>query len=571
MFNLKNLRSTNKVALILLFVALSVNNYAQTPGWFLAKGYGGSREDKGNAITVDASGNFYIVGDYMSASLVLGSSTLTNINLTSTNLFIVKVDGSGNVIWAKGFGDAGNDYAKSVKTDASGNVFVVGSFNSDSITFDGGTNYLKNACQGCGWEDLFIAKFTSTGDLLWAKKAGGVDWEYANSVAVDNNGNVFVAGSFSSDTVTFDTVTIAIPNNKSSAFLAKYNFNGQLAWVRTYGKELFNEATGVATDNSGNVYITGDFEDLTISFGTYSLINNGQVDAFLVKLNTNGTVLWAKNGGNLLYDYGKSVTTDASGNVYMTGEFNSDEITFGAYTLQNYAQASSTNDIFVAKFASDGTTQWAKSFGGSSDEYVNSIATDASNCVYVAGSFSGVSLVATPRILYNSGKNVGEMYLIKLSAIGDISYAVRATGSGDDNGTGVVTYLGTAYGTGYFKSTNMKFSWLPITTNGLYDFFFGKIGTVNSTEESATLNSQYQVYPNPSTDGAFSLQSNKILNGKLMIRVYDVLGHRVFENNQDATGTSVVNISLNDPKAGIYQLEIISEDGAKLTGKLLVR
>lgn len=557
-----------KVILLAIFSLSAISIFAQTPGWSSATGYGGNREDRTYAITVDNNGNFYLAGDYMSGSLVLGPNTLTNTNVTSTNILLVKLSSDGTVQWAKGFGDAGNDYAKSVAVDASGNVILVGSFDSDSITFDG-TKYFKNICQGCGWKDLFVVKFASNGNVLWAKTAGGIDWEYANDVATDNAGNIFVAGSFSSDTVTFDTVTIAMPNNNLSIFLAKFDAAGNLKWVRAYGSDLYNEATGVATDNNGNSYITGNFDDLMMSVGTYSLINNGQTDAFLIKFDPNGNPLWAKNAGNLLFDYSKAVATDASGNVYITGEFNGDNITFGAYTVQNNAPASNNNDIFVAKYSSDGTAQYAKSFGGFGDEYVFDIAVDASNCAYVSGSYVGESLIATPRILYNSNKNVGEMFLIKLNANSDVGYAVRATGSSDDNGTGVTTYQGIAYGTGYFRSSNMKFSWLPVSNNGILDFFFGKIGLVNSTEEISA--GELQMYPNPSSDGSFNLRPGKLMNGNYHLGIYDAIGNLVMGKNINISGSYDIDLSLSDPKPGIYQVELISGNGEKYTGKLLVR
>jgi len=553
------------------FFLFSFSVLSQTAGWINAYGYGGTGDDKAYALTVDKNGNFYIVGEYMSQSMTLGTSVLTNANKTSTNLFVTKVDASGNVIWAKGFGEFGKDDAKCVTTDATGNVYIGGSFNSDSISFDGGTTYLKNSCQGCGWEDLFFAKFSSTGSLIWAKKAGGADWEYAKGIAVDNNNNVYVTGNFTSDTIYFDSLMISDTNNTSEIFLAKYNSAGKLIWVKNYGKSLFNESNGVVCDNSGNIYITGTFEELSLNLGTQNLLNNGNNDVFLIKFGSAGNVLWAKNAGSSHAEYGKAITMDAAGNVYITGEFASDDITFGAYQILNKAQAANTIDIYVAKFSPDGTAQYAKSFGGVGDEYVSAIAIDGNNNAYVIGSFSGSKLEADTRYLWNSNSNVGEIYMIKLSDAGAISFAVRATGNLDDDGRSVVIWQGTPYGTGYFKSMDMKFSWLPIARKGLYDFFFGKIGLVASVDNILDLNEHFKVYPNPSTDGLFRLESDQMITGNLNIKVYDVMGKEVFNRIFTPDGSSDLSFTLGDSRSGIYQLYISGDDGQKISTKLIIQ
>ena len=145
--------------------------------------------------------------------------------LTSTNgnLFIAKYDASGNVLWAKSTAGAGDDgTGNSVSADAGGNVFVTGYFTSPTLTF--GITTLTNAGGGGGSfpYDIFIAKYDAGGNVLWAKSVGGTGWDQGNSVSADAGGNVFVTGSFSSLSLTFGSPTLTLAGN-NDVFIASHH------------------------------------------------------------------------------------------------------------------------------------------------------------------------------------------------------------------------------------------------------------------------------------------------------------------------------------------------------------
>ena len=191
--------------------------------------------------------------------------------------------------------------------------------------------------------------------MLWAKSAGGTAYDIGNSVSTDAIGNVFMTGIYYSPTITFGITTLTNANNVADIFIVKYDASGNVLWAKSAEGTWYDLSYGVCTDVIGNVFITGAFYSPTITFGTTTLTNvNAANDIFIVKYDASGNVLWAKSAGGTGYDEGYAVSTDASGNVFLTGNFGSPNINFGTTTLTNTDTTGSFRDIFIAKL--DGTT-----------------------------------------------------------------------------------------------------------------------------------------------------------------------------------------------------------------------
>ncbi|MFH1005081.1 MAG: hypothetical protein V1781_06265, partial [Bacteroidota bacterium] len=164
-------------------------------------------------------------------------------------------------LWAKSAGGSSDDIALSVSTDANGNILVAGYFDSPTIIF--GSTTLTNA----GDYDMFLAKYDASGNVLWAKSAGGSDWDRASSVSTDANGNILVAGSFQSPTIIFGSTTLtkAGSDNYADMFLAKYDASGNVLWAKSAGGSSDDIALSVSTDANGNILVAGNFRSPTIS------------------------------------------------------------------------------------------------------------------------------------------------------------------------------------------------------------------------------------------------------------------------------------------------------------------
>jgi len=221
--------------IFLLAFTVSANVFGQVPdwglGWAWAKSSGGTLDDMGQSIAIDSADNIYVAGYFKSATIVFGNTTLTNYG--GNDIFIVKYNTNGDVIWAKSAGSVSNDYLKCIKTDYMGNLLITGSFSGSSISFDSIT--LTNN----GGEDIFLTKFDSTGNVVWAKSAGGSGNERGNSIASDVSGNVYVTGYIGSTSVTFDTINLNTIGT-SDFFIVKYDANGAVNWAKSAGGTTTN-------------------------------------------------------------------------------------------------------------------------------------------------------------------------------------------------------------------------------------------------------------------------------------------------------------------------------------------
>jgi Domain of unknown function (DUF4114)/Beta-propeller repeat len=311
-------------------------------GKFLwAQQLGGTSFDLPLGISVDSSGNSYVTGFFSD------TATFGNIALTSTggsDAFITKLDSSGNFLWAQQLGGTSYASGEAIASDAAGNTYVTGYF-SDTATF--GNTTLTSA----GGSDGFITKLDSSGKFLWAQKLGGGsnDSAYgissndsAHAISIDSSGNSYVTGSFNG-TATFGNITLISTGNDDD-FITKLDSSGKFLWAKKLDGNV-SEVTGITVDSSGNIYVTGSFSD-TATFGSITLTSagDGDYEAFIAKLDSNGKFLSAQNFGGTSDDRGLDITSDGKGNIYATGAFEN-TATFGDTTLTS----AGPRDAFVVK------------------------------------------------------------------------------------------------------------------------------------------------------------------------------------------------------------------------------
>ncbi|MEO6169181.1 MAG: MopE-related protein [Chitinophagales bacterium] len=303
----------------------------------------GTDEDKSNAVAVDADGNVYITGSFISNTLDFGGVTLSNSQASAEDMFIAKYDADGNAVWAKNAIGSGNDKAFGVGTDADGNVLVTGHFISGTLTF--GSETLFNS----GGFDIFLVKYDANGEVLWAKNPSGSGYDFNFSMEMDVDGNAYITGHFSSFQLTFGSATIT-NGGGDDIYVAKYDGNGNAIWAQKAGGVTYDYGYDVSVDGEGNVFLTGNFQSPTISFGSISLTNSTTyADFYVVKYNSSGDPQWAQHGTGSDYTFGRGCGADPSGNVYVTGLFGNETLTLGSLTLTTYAGAT---DLFIARYGS---------------------------------------------------------------------------------------------------------------------------------------------------------------------------------------------------------------------------
>ena len=376
---------------IALSALLLTSAYAQTFTW--AKSMGGTSGDRGYSIATDASGNVYTTGYFAgTADFDPGAGTFNLTSAGYNDIFISKLDAFGNFVYAKSMGGTSNDEGISIALDASGNVYTTGDFGG-TVDFDPGLGIFN--LTSAGSPDIFISKLDASGNFLWAKAMGGTDLDRGFSLSFDASGNVYTTGDFGG-TADFDPGAGTF--NLTSAgyediFISKLDISGNFVWAKSMGGTDYDVGYSIALDASSNVYTTGYFQgtaDFDPGTGTFNLTSTGSEDIFISKLDASGNFVYTKSMGGTGTDHGHSIAIDASGNVYTTGYF---------YDIADFDPGTGTfnltsvgyDDIFISKLDASGNFVYAKSMGGTSNDYGYSIALDASGNVYTTGVFYGTA------------------------------------------------------------------------------------------------------------------------------------------------------------------------------------
>ena len=307
-----------------------------TGNWLWATKASGSESDGGYGIAIDDNGNSYVTGMFEGV-VTFGSYSLASSG--SDDIFVAKMDATGNWLWATQAGGSNYDYGYKITIDDSGNSCVTGMFES-TVTF--GSYSLTSS----GSDDIFVAKMDATGNWLWATQAGGGLDDNCGGIAMDDNGNSYVSGSFN-DTATFGSYSLT-SSGEGDIFVAKIDAIGNWLWVTQAGGSESDGGKAITIDDNGNSYVTGCFNETAI-FGSYSLVNSGGViNIFVAKMDSNGIWLWATQAGGSSYGCGFGIAIDDNGNCYVTGYF-AGITTFGSYSLTS----SGSNDIFAAKLGNN--------------------------------------------------------------------------------------------------------------------------------------------------------------------------------------------------------------------------
>ncbi len=275
--------------------------------WF--QQVGGSLDDGGEKVATDATGNCYLLGGFQ------GTVNFGVTNLTSAggyDIFIAKFDPTGLIRWVQQIGGTDADHAGGIAVDAIGNCYVTGSFLGNprfaTTNLSGGSRY-----------DVFVAKYDTFGGFQWTRQAGGTNHDAAYGVGVDAEGSCYISGSFYGP-ASFGSITLhGIAERSSDIFVAKLDRNGVFQWARAAGQSNDDGSSGLAVDSSGNCYVVGT--TVGAIFGSLFVNGHGREDAFVAKYDTDGIVEWVRLIGGPNYDYGQAVAVDKAGNCYVSGDF----------------------------------------------------------------------------------------------------------------------------------------------------------------------------------------------------------------------------------------------------------
>jgi hypothetical protein len=566
----------NKIFALIIFSISNLSLLAQVPNWVWAKSAGGSTGDnRSYSSTTDSYGNVYITGCFNRPSITFGTTTLLNTDTSgwTFDIFIVKYDASGNLLWAKGEGGINSDIGNCISVDVAGNVYVTGSYSYPSISF--GSFTFTNI----GTSNIFIVKYDSSGNVIWAQSAGGaISGLYSNnigrSICTDSIGNVYLTGIFTG-TISFGAISLTniYPSNLTDIFIVKFDSLGNVLWARREGGNSSEDAHSIIADSYGNVYLTGFFNSPTFTLGTTILINNGtnySSDMFVAKYDSSGNAIWAFSAGGIGQDIGKSITADASGNIYVAGFYTSESIIFGTDTLINLVDTIdiyNQYDMFIIKITPMGIINWVKGSENISNYAINVIV-DSSDNVYLSGSFI-YSMTFGVTTITSSGS--ADLFIVKYDSSGNEVWVMREGGAGYDASESIaIDASGNIFVTGWFTAPSITFGATTLTNtsfvNSAKDVFIAKLGAILVGHPENITNKFTYINPNPFNLLTTFKFNTEINNGKL--KVYDSNGHVV----KEIKGISGSDFAFyrDNFACGLYFIELIVDNKIILTDKFVI-
>jgi hypothetical protein len=502
---------------------------APVPGYGFVLDLGSFYANAGNATATDSFGNVYVTGEFQGTVNFNPSGTATNLTSSGgENAFVAKYAASGTLIWAADLGaGAGGAVGTDVAVDGSGDVYTVGYFDGTGDFDPSGTHDLSSS----GGNNVYVSKLSSSGGYIWAADLGaGATDAVGLGIALDGSGNVYTTGYFYG-TGNFDPSgthdLTSSPTGNYNAYVSKLSSSGSYIWAAALGAGASSAAGyGIAVDSSGNVYTTGQFEGTGNfdSSGTHDLTSSppGSFNAYVSKLNSSGSYVWAADLGAGGITEGNGIAVDSSGNVCTTGEFKSTGNFDPSGTHDLTSSPTGNFNAYVSKLSSSGSYLWAADLGAGASTAGNSIALDGSGNVYTTGLFAGTGNFdpsGTHDITSGSGNE--NTYVSKLTSSGVYAWdadlgagATFAYGLGITvDGAGHIYTTGQFAGTGNFNPTGTQYL---TGSGGAGDAFLSQLtqpvaatsveaasqsALFSSASQPVTLNATVSSSPTPVNEG----------------------------------------------------------------------
>lgn len=500
------------------------------------------QQDIGFDLVTDAAGNVYVTGNYSSTGdFDPGPGQFTFTSNGASDAYIAKYDPDGNLVWAVSVGGVGVDRGDVIALDQSGNVFVAGRFH-ETVDFDPGPDVFN--LQGSFDNFILKLNTDDGSFVwAKALNGGGSDLIDAITFDKQNNFYITGGFGTTLDIDPGMDVFSLVTNGLNDIFIAKFSEQGELIWAKSIGGIQRESGAALTLDNEGNLYATGLFNDIVDfdpGLGEFNLteIGTGDGDQFILKLNNDGEFVWANSIGGGTLVVGGGIVANDEGSLYLTGLFQGGAIDFDPGVGEAILTSNFMTRSYVAKYDIDGNLVWVKPFGSDASQITSeAIAIDEDEDIYITGQFSQtIDFDPGPGVFNLSSPINHDAFILKLNSEGQFVWAGSFAGTDYDVSFSIaVDQSKNIFTTGYFKTSvdfdpgSEVFELETFGTISNADAFVHKLCQLNcNTTSIQTIASDaysYLIYPNPTKDVMnFSLQDNH----NYQLKLYDALGRQLW-------------------------------------------
>ncbi len=496
--------------------------------------YGEYSMDYGFDCKVDGLGNVYLAGTTESDDNIAFAG-FQNFIGGFGNAYLVKFNSSGLRLWATYYGGQGFTMGWGCALDGLNNVYLAGDTESgNGIASNGQQNAYG------GGTDAFLVKFNPGGGRLWATYYGGSDADFGSACATDGDGNVYMTGSTGSLSGIAANGHQNGHGGFFDAFLVKFHADGERLWGTYFGGSGDDFASGCALDQDGNVFIAGSTTSAAgIAAGGHQVAyGGGSRDAFLAKFSADGSRIWATYCGGGGTDFGSDCTTDPSGNAYLTGRTGSAE---NIASAGHQGSIAGGMDGYLVKYSGAGARQWGTYYGGPDNDSASGCASDGQGNIYLCGRTSSTSGIASEGFQNTYAGGEFDAFLARFNGEGTRIWGTYFGGSHDDSGNACATHgIGRVYLAGTTRSTaGIAGNGHQLSMTGLDDAFLAMIQEddfgINTLDVET--DTQLHVFPNPCSSEC----TLKVSEGAVgdVFRLYDMSGKVCISGNVTSRLTTI--------------------------------
>jgi hypothetical protein len=531
------------------------------------------------AIALDANSNIFITGTLYETVDFDPGPGISNLagNTDHDNIFVASYNANGNYLYAKAIEGTnrayGDDFVKSIAVDGSGNAYITGYFEG-SPDFDPGAGTATLTTDG---KNAFVLKLSVDGNYVWANQLGRYSpgqelSDFGNGIVVDASGNSFITGSFSG-TVDFDPgpgTAYVTSKGSSDIFIAKFDASGNFLFAKGIGSIKDDDSKGIAFDGSGNVYITGYFNDTADFDPGQGVVNlaTGSRDFFFAKYDPFGNYIYAKNIAGANDPMGPALAVTSTGKVYLTGSF------YGTVDFDpgaGVANLTSARSCFIAKYDVSGNYVYAKEIGSTAYITPRGIGVDGSGNAFITGTLSGTAdFDPGPGVVNITSSYPYDVFLAKYDPTGSYVYAKsipysRAFGIAVDNS-------GNTFITGSFDGT-ADFDPGPGVANmdGDDDCFIARYDASGNYVYAKSLRgSNDDLGFAIAVDGSGNAYAVGRQDGLGFVAMYDAGSNNVYVKKFEGSGSAIaVDITRNVYVTGVFGgIANFDKDGGSANGIL---